>query len=98
MFYCGYNIFLVKTLTQWPLNVYVARYKLLYGAIVRKQYFFLLSETTMAMMSGKVLSVFLHNSCGTVGLQSKFFAEIWVFSSGTQWLPLIGDKERHLAW
>ena len=24
--------------------------------------------------------------------------KIWGFSSGTQWLPLIGDKESHLAW
>ena len=36
------NIYLVKTLTQWPPNV--ARYKLLHGASVGKQHFVPLSN------------------------------------------------------
>ena len=33
--YCGYNIFLVKTLSQLPQNVHVARYKL--SALVKNK-------------------------------------------------------------
>ena len=44
LFHCGYNIFLVKTLIQWPPNVHMVRYKLLKGAFVRKEHFFSLSE------------------------------------------------------
>ena len=36
VFHCGYNIFLVKMLTQWRPNVHVARYKLLHGAFSQK--------------------------------------------------------------
>ena len=39
VFHCGYNIFLVNTLTQWSHNVHVARYKLLHGTFTRKQHF-----------------------------------------------------------
>ena len=60
LLHCRYNIFLVKTLTQWPPNVHVARYKLLHGAFVRTQHFLPLSESPMAMTSGKVQSPFLH--------------------------------------
>ena len=42
VFHCGYNTFLVKT----P-NVHVARYKLLHGAFVKKQYFLPLSESNV---------------------------------------------------
>ena len=72
-FHCG-NIFLVETLTQCPPNVHVARYKLLHGAFVRKQHLLPLSESPMAMTSGKVQSLFLHHwcqvwlSCRPVGL------------------------------
>ena len=58
VFHYGYNIFLVKTLTQSPPNVHVARYKLLYGAFIRKQHFFPLSESPLTMTSGKVQSLF----------------------------------------
>ena len=34
VYHCGYNIYLVKTLTQWPPNVHMAKYKLLHGAFV----------------------------------------------------------------
>ena len=37
VFHCACNIFLVKTLTHWPPNVNVARYKLLLGAFIKKQ-------------------------------------------------------------
>ena len=75
VFNCGYKTFLVKTLTRWPPNVHVARYKLLHGSFVRKQHFLPLSESPMAMTSGKVPSLFLHHlcqlwlSCCPVGLQ-----------------------------
>ena len=39
VFHCGYNTFLVETLTQWPPNVHVAMYILLHGLFVRKQHF-----------------------------------------------------------
>ena len=34
LFHCGYNMLLVKTLTQWPPKVHAARYKLLCDAFV----------------------------------------------------------------
>ena len=73
VFHCGYNIFLVK---------------LLHGAFIRK-HFLPLSESPMAMTSGKVQSVFLHHwcqvrlSCRPVGLQSKYFTGTSRNSAGT---------------
>ena len=89
LFHCGYDIFLVKTLTQWPPNVHEVRYKLLHGVFVTKQHFLPLSESPMAMTSGKVQSFSYHHwcqvwlSCQPMGLQSKFFAETSRNSAGT---------------
>ena len=66
--HCGYNIFLVKMLTQWPSNVHVARYKLLYGALFTKQPFLPLIESLMAMVSfssSLVTGVAFVPACGT---------------------------------
>ena len=52
VFHCGYNIFLITTLTQWPLNVHAVRYKLLHDAF-RKQHFLPLSESPMTMTPDK---------------------------------------------
>ena len=37
VFHCGYNISRVKTLTQWPPNVHMTRYKLLHGIVSSTQ-------------------------------------------------------------
>ena len=57
LFHCG-CMFLVKTLSQWPPNVHVARYKLLHGAFVRKHHCLPLKESPMTMTSGKVQYLF----------------------------------------
>ena len=78
VFHCGYNIFRVKTLTQWPPNVHVARYKVLHGAFVTKQHFLPLSESPKALTHGKDQSLFLLDLCQVwllcrpVGLKSNF--------------------------
>jgi len=73
--HCGYNIFLVKTLTQWPSNAHVARGRMLHGAFLRKQHFLSFSDSLMAVTSGKfhafsvssslVLGMDLVPACGT---------------------------------
>ena len=69
---------LIVVTTYFLPAVHVARYKLLSGAFVRNQNHIPLSESPMAMTSGKVQSVFRHHwcqiwlLCRSVGLQSKF--------------------------
>ena len=63
VFRCDYNTFLVKTLNQWPPNVHVVRYKLLHGALVRKQHFLPLSNSPMVMMSRKFQPPSHHHWC-----------------------------------
>ena len=89
VFHCGYNIFLVKILTQWPPNVHVARCKLQHCAL----HVLPLCESPMAMTSGKVQFL----SYPPVGLQSKFFAETYRNSAGTYCCTFYCFK-RNTAW
>ena len=43
--------------------MHLQRYKLLYGAFIRRQHFLPHSESPMAKTSGKLQSVFLHHWC-----------------------------------
>ena len=73
VFHCGY-IFLVEMLTQWPPNMHVARYRLLYGAFVRNPSPLLLSESPMTMTSDSHLFFFI------TGVRRGFRAGLWGFS------------------
>ena len=75
VFHCGYNIFLIKSLTQWPSNVHVARFKLLHGAFNRKQHIFPPSECRLARCLAQY-SIFFFST----GVRCGFRAGIWDFS------------------
>ena len=65
VFHCGYNIFIVKTLTQWPPNTHMARYKLLHGVLVRKQHSSTQRESNGDDVQSLVSAVVLVPACGT---------------------------------
>ena len=84
----GYNIFLVKTLSQWQPNVHVARNKLLHGTVVSKQHFHSARilyddvwQSPVSFSSSLVSGVAL--LCLTEGFQSKLFAETFRKNAGT---------------
>ena len=70
VFHCGYNIFLVKSLTQWSSKVHMERFKLLHGAFIGKQHILPQSETSSIVQSLFITGV---KSCRHMGLQSKHY-------------------------